>query len=676
MHRSRDDEPRGVTDSAAAAPEPGPPHSASAQRPAPPRPAVIPRRPPLRLRMVIALLVLVPAATLFFVWGTWLESGNGAAESLNSCAVALLVLFAAANLLLRRRKPQWAFSSGELTTIYFIIATCMGISGGVWQWGGSLAASIAYPIWEAGPGNRWADILWPNLPPGMVVLNRPALEGFAFGGSTAYRMEVLRAWLMPTLMWTAWLTATLWVTLCLSVIVRRRWSEEEKLPFPMTIVPLQIADPEARLFRERLLWLGVAISSGIGLLGVAHRFAPAVPVIPTYVDIGNFLSNNRPWDAIRGTALSWSPWEVGLCYLMPLDFAFSLVVFNLLWKAEYITSRWEGWLTGAWGGFPYGDQQNIGAYLALMISVVWLDRRYLMQVLRRALGLSSPLDDREDGLSYRTALLGLVGGLGFLWWMYARAGMTPPITAAFLFLYFSMVMVMSRLRAQIGPPAHWMYGTMPEFTLTQFPGTRAIGPRALGLIAMLRPFMYEQDANPVPIQLEGLRIAERGAMRARHFAYAIILAIPLIMISYFWASAHVGYRFGMGAKIPQDMLEVCRQGSDKLDNWVRDPGGPNWSGTISIGIGAVIALALMNLKLRMPSFPLHPMAFPLAFSWTIDAILPAVTISWVVKALLLRYGGLKAHRRALPFFLGLIIGDATVSFLWTIATHILRSVGK
>lgn len=632
-------------------------------------------RSPIRPRAVIAIVLVVPAVTLFLVWGTWLEGGNGAAESLNSFAVSLLVLFVALNAAIRRWKPAWAFSSGELITIYLIIATAMGIAGGIWQWGGSLVASVAYPIWEAGPGNRWAQIMWPYLPPGLMVTDRNALTGFAFGGSTAYHWEVLRAWAGPALWWTAWLTATLWVTLCLSVIVRRRWSEEEKLPFPMTIVPLRLADPSQRLFGDRLWWLGVSVSGSIGALGLLHGFVPAIPTVPTSLDIATVLSHNPPWDAIRGTALYWSPWEVGLCYLMPLDFALSLIVFNLLWKVEYIFSRWQGWLVSPWGGFPYGDQQNIGAYVAVMASVVWLDRHYLSQVLRRALGMASSLSGREEGLSYRTAVLGLVGGLGFLWWFYQQAGMTPPITASFLALYFIMVMAMARMRAQIGPPAHWMYGTMPEFVFTQFPGTAAIGPRGLATIAMLRPFMYEQDANPVPIQIEGLRIAERGAVRANHFAWAIILAIPLIMLSYFWASVHVGYQFGMGGKIPPDMLVVCRQGSDKLDGWLRDPGRPNWSGTLSIGIGAAITLALMNLKLRSPLFPLHPMAFPLAFSWSVDAILPAIVITWVIKAALLRYGGLRAHQRALPLFLGLIVGDATISLCGTVISHILRSLG-
>lgn len=629
-------------------------------------------RPPLSLRAVVAGFLLVPPITLFAVWGEWLGGGNGAAQSLNGFAVGMLAVFTAANGLLRRRRPAWAFSAGELITIYLVIATCMSITGGIWQWGGSLAATSAYPVWAASPGNRWAETLWPNLPPGMVVTDRDALEGFFLGGSTAYRLEVLRAWLAPALWWTAWVSATLWVTLCASVIVRRRWSEEEKLAFPMTTLPMQMTDPGGRLFRDRLWWLGVGVSAGIGGLGILHTFIPAVPVLPTAAEIENLLTNNPPWDAIRGIALYWGPWSIGLCYLMPLDFAFSLIVFNLLWKAEYMLSRWGGWLTSPWGGFPYGDQQNVGAYLALMASVAWLDRRYLAQVVRRAVGLQSSLDDREEGLTYRTALLGLVAGLGFLWWCYGRAGMAAPITAAFLFLHFTMIMAIVRMRAQIGPPAHWMFGTMPEFVLTQFPGTRAIGPRGLGMIAMLRPFMFEQEANPAPIQLEGLRIAERGVVRARHLSWAIVLAVPLIMLCYFWASVHVGYRLGLESRAPADLLAICSDASKKLDGWLRDPSGPNWSGSLSIGIGAVIALALMALKLQLPMFPLHPMAFPLAFSWTIDAMLPAIIITWVVKALLLRYGGLRAHQRALPFFLGLIVGDACLGLLGTVLSHALQ----
>jgi hypothetical protein len=56
-------------------------------------------------------------------------------------------------------------------------------------------------------------------------------------------------------------------------------------------------------------------------------------------------------------------------------------------------------------------------------------------------------------------------------------------------------------------------------------------------------------------------------------------------------------------------------------------------------------------------------AYPISTSNTIAGITPALFVTWLVKSLLLRYGGLRAHRTALPLFLGLLAGDATVALL-------------
>lgn len=76
-----------------------------------------------------------------------------------------------------------------------------------------------------------------------------------------------------------------------------------------------------------------------------------------------------------------------------------------------------------------------------------------------------------------------------------------------------------------------------------------------------------------------------------------------------------------------------------------------------------MTLLLYDLKLRFIWWPLHPVAFPIAMSNTIAGITPALFLTWLIKSLLLRYGGLRAHRTALPLFLGLLAGDATVSLL-------------
>ena len=39
-------------------------------------------------------------------------------------------------------------------------------------------------------------------------------------------------------------------------------------------------------------------------------------------------------------------------------------------------------------------------------------------------------------------------------------------------------------------------------------------------------------------------------------------------------------------------------------------------------------------------------------------------VGWALKSLVLRYGGIRLYRPALPFFLGLILGDYVVPMIW------------
>ncbi|MHC5033427.1 MAG: DUF6785 family protein, partial [Planctomycetota bacterium] len=583
----------------------------------------------IRPRALLLILVLVPAGVFFNVWGCWVSGGVGWTDSLIGSAVGGLVILTAVNAALRRWRPSWVLLLSEVIAVYMSLVIGMGITASVWDWGGSVATVIAWPVWNAGPENQWNEVMWPNLPSWLIVSNRDMLAGFFLGDTSPYEPQILLAWLQPALWWTAWAVVLVWVSLCLNVIFRRRWSQEEQLPFPMTILPLQMTDPHAGLFASPLWWIGIAAAASLGIFNVISRFLPAFPTIPTSVDLGPYITNNRPWDALRTPTLDWELWHIGLSYLMPLDLAFSMIVFNIVWRTEYVVSRALGWTMNAWAGFPYGDQQSIGMFLALMVSVLWLDRRYLLQVLRKAIGLRSNADDSAEAFSYRTAVFGALAGLAFLWHFLARAGMTGEVTVIFLVLYFIMAMAMSRMRAHLGPPNHEMYGAMPEFALTEFPGTRAMGPRGLGILAILRPYMGEQRPNPAPAQLEGLRMAERARINPTQLAWIMTAVVLLAMVAYFWASIHVGYGLGLGtAKISRSTIFVARDTSQKLDSWLRAPAGPNWSGVEAIGVGFGGTLALMALKLYCPAWPLHPVAFPLAFGYPIDVMMPAIIISF------------------------------------------------
>jgi len=636
----------------------------------------VPRPGPRRgvtARAVAVGLALTPLNVLFLVKATWSVGGFTGSESLFVNSVGVLFGLALLDLWLKRRRPRLAFAAGEMLTVYLMLGISTGLVSSVWDLGGSLAGTITYPFWFATPENKWQELMWPNLPAYLTVRDRDVLEGFYAGRSTAYTWPVIKAWAGPACWWALLMGTVMWVALCLNSIVRRRWADEEKLPFPITTLPVQLVDERFGLLHNRLFWIAAAAAAAVGVWNTVAGFVPSLPGIPLGYDYTSFVENRHPWNFIRYRGLEWGPWSLGLCYLMPLDLAFSLFVFDLMWTAQYVLSGYFGWATSPWSGFPYGEQQTAGGFLALILTAFWLDRTYLIQVLRRALGLRSTLrEEGDEAFGYRTAVFGALAGLGVLWWLLRKGGMEPWVVLAFLTIYFLMTLVVSRLRAQLGPPTHQLYGAMPNWILPTVAGTRALGPRGLGMLALLRPFLQEQRNNPTPLQLEALKMAEGRRMERPRIAIALAVVAPLALLSYFWATLHIGYRMGLGTGNTQVWhISVARWGALGLDSDLRYPSDTNTSGTMATGFGLVFTLILAFLKLRFQWWPLHPVAYPIAPASTIQSMTLAIFGTWLFKALLLRYGGLRAHRVALPFFLGLLAGGASVSLLERVLFELL-----
>jgi hypothetical protein len=49
-----------------------------------------------------------------------------------------------------------------------------------------------------------------------------------------------------------------------------------------------------------------------------------------------------------------------------------------------------------------------------------------------------------------------------------------------------------------------------------------------------------------------------------------------------------------------------------------------------------------------------------------------IFLAWAAKALITRYGGAKAYRAALPFFVGLVLGEFAIGSIWGILGAIIR----
>jgi len=585
--------------------------------------------------------------------------------------VFYLAALVGVNALLRRWRPAWVFSTGELLTLYLMLSLATAWCGVDFL--SDLPEAISNPYWFTSPANQWDQVVLPYLPGWLTVSDLSAISGLYEGYSTFYRTRVVLAWLGPALWWTAMVTALMLAFVCISSIFRRRWTDEDRLLFPAATVPIQISEPRYGLFRSRVLWIGLLLAAGLEVMDTLHGLRPAVPLIPFYFDVGPYLQGLPPWNAIRQTGMEIRPLGVAICYLMPLDLIFSLWLFNLAFKAQTIIASHFAWTTNIWTGFPYVDNQGLGGLLALLASVLWLDRHYLRQVARKMLGLSSPLDDSGEAFSYRGAALGLAVALSFLFYFFHRGGMEPPLTLFWAATFLLLGLAATRIRAQLAPPYLEFWWIGPNHFLPMVIGSRSMSREAQGMMWLTYPITREFNSNPQPWTLEAFKLADAGQVDRRKIAWLMVAITPLAAMSVFWATLHVVYRAGVASNADLGSGDHALDVPDLLANALNNPAGPDYAALAAVGVGVVATVALMALKMQFTAFPLHPVALPIACAWVTDGYLPAIFAAWLIKSVIMRYGGLRLHRQALTFFLGVIIGSASVTFLRTLLAWSLNT---
>jgi hypothetical protein len=333
---------------------------------------------PLTFRAVVLGTVLIPLNCLFIiktevVWAS-MQATN---LSLFFNVVCTLFALIALNGLVRRLKLAWALRPGELLTAYVMCSVATALFGvDMLQ---IFIGLIPHPHYFADDSNRWKTIFFNDLPKWLVVTDADALRRLYEGHSTLFRVDHLRAWRTPVLAWSVVLGALIVSYLCLASLVRRPWTDQERLTYPIIQLPVAMSTLPG-FWRNRLLWAGFGVAGAVNVLRGLHQLWPAVPFLRQTIDLGGFLVT-PPWNAIGWTPLGVYPFAVGVGYLMPLDLAFSCWVFYLFWKAQVIFRAAIGWepLVGAYLG-----RQSSGAWIGIGLAALWGTRKHLAAALRAA----------------------------------------------------------------------------------------------------------------------------------------------------------------------------------------------------------------------------------------------------------------------------------------------------
>jgi len=586
----------------------------------------------------------------------------------------MFVLVLVSSGLLRRIAPTLALTPAELTTAYIMLlaASAIPTMGLI----GQIVPLSAAPYYFATPENKWETILWPYLAkwsgPRDPLVVTGLFEGWARGAVVPWK-----AWAGPLLAWLPLIGALHFAMICVMVIFRKQWVDHERLPYPVTQLPLAMATgydsgSSKPFFRQPILWIGFAIpfihASLIGL----HHYFPQVPLMQVAWMYPVF--RRRVTLILR---LSFP--MLGFFYLVPLDTLFSLWVLNLV----FLSIRGVLGILGLelretliFGtNSPMFAHVGFGAMLALVVAGLRVGRFHLGDVWRKAIGRAPEVDDSGEMVSYRAALIGLTVCLIITAVWLNVSGIPLYLTVPFLLIAFVLFFGLTRIVAEMGVAEAVASAIAPGMSVSLF-GCQPWGQSGIAALGLSHIWNSDIRTFVMASTAHGLKLASVVGLRGPRLLWGMVLAIVLATLSALLVTMRQAYLEG-GLTLNSWFFNG---GPRSIWTWTADrlanPTGPNWAGTALTASGAVAYLLFTFMRQRFSWWPFHPVALCIAPVWIMDQLWFMAFAAWVLKLLILRYGGLKLYGRMRSIFLGLILGQFVANGLWLFIDHFAGTRGN
>jgi hypothetical protein len=414
------------------------------------------------------------------------------------------------------------------------------------------------------------------------------------------------------------------------------------------------------------MWAGFAIPALWGTLhGLYNYFPEIIPIAtevdPIRMDVPVFHRTQDLYVALRFNI-------IGFFYFLKTDIAFSLWFFNLL---SFFVRGIFGILgvasteTGGAGHSvqdPFLAYQSMGAILVLFLGGIWTARMHLRDVWRKAIKGDDSIDDSDEILSYRAALLILFAScltiVGWLW----LAGLPVIFGVAILFLGVVILFGYSRVVAEGGlsdgePPV------VPAGILVSAVGSSVIG--AQGLVVLATTFLWTTGRNFVMVSAaNSLRLGEELGKNRRPLFWILLLALGVAMGGALWMVMLLSHKYGA--------INLWLWGGGNygyVEKFIRTPTELYGWGWFNMGLGAAIMTALMAARWFYVWWPLHPLGYVIGPIWIMDHLWVNMFIAWGIKVLVLKYGGVRLYLKTRPFFMGMILGYFTPGGFYLIIDH-------
>ncbi|MBI2506458.1 MAG: hypothetical protein HYW07_24850 [Candidatus Latescibacteria bacterium] len=631
-------------------------------QPSPPRRGVTVRALLLGVLGCLAIAVGEPYGVLVL---------RGSPLAADFSAGAALFLFFVLTLLLNpllRLLGSAGLHPGELATVYIMMIVAAAIPS--WGFTMNLIPLMGGFFYYATPENGWAAQILPHLPSWLVPTDQASTWKLFEGGARGEGLP-WDSWLNPLLAWSLFIVTLYFVTLCLLVILRKQWMEREKLLYPLAILPLELSAPPGGsllppLLRNPLTWAGFAVPALINSLNALHAYFNFIP--PISLSSALPILRNSVW-------LNFTPrFEViGLSYLLSLDVSFGVWFFALLAHLQNGIELLVGWSIGPTQPFsdpatPSVAHLALGALFFLVGAGFWNARSHLRQVGRRAWGLPSPLEDRDELFSYRVAVFGSLLGASLCCVWLVAAGLNLVSALVFLCSSLAIFVGLTRIISQTGLAYGRATVAAPIFTVNAL-GSSAVG--SAGLTTLGLNFAWAADIRTFVMAsaATGLKLARDTALEPRRLFWAILLAILVTLAGSAWIILRLGYTYGGINLVGWQFIGLPSFAGNWITQNINTPQPTHWWHLGYAAIGLSLMALLTYVKGRFVGFPLHPIGMTLGLTHPIYYVWFSVMVAWLVKALILKYGGARVYLRLRPFFLGMTLGAFGSAGFWLLVDY-------
>ncbi len=626
-----------------------------------------PKQESFTIRALILGLVLSSAIAAGDVYNLMVIQGSYMTLDFTTPA-AIFVLFwvVLVNLLIKKIRPAAALSTPEMVQICIMLMVASSIpTMGLTLYLVPLLAGTKY---FASPQNNWDTLLLPHIKKNLILQEEKAVtwfyEGLPRGESIPWK-----AWLVPLSYWIPLILVVFLAMTLIMILLRQQWVEKEKLNYPMTRAPLaMVAGGPGHIFSQKLFWLGFLLPFVIGCLnGLQYYF----PLFPKIVLVRNIPIFRRT----LGLDFRISFPMIGFTYFVNLPLAFSLWFFCLFHTVEQGIFNITGFERKEF--LPYNADrpilgwQALGALIVIVVYSLWNSRSHLKNML-----FSSWKGKEENEiLPSPVVFWATIGCLFFIfaWLIWSGLAVIPSfLTVTLAFIIFIGI---TRVVAEGGLAATRAPVIAPVIT-TSFLGSTTISPAGLTSLGLM--FVYTSDVRTfvMAAAANGMKMIEGFRHRRRLIFWSIMLAATFSLVVSVLVTIILSYRYGAINGNNWFFVAGPQYPWKYFAEQIKNPSGPNWFYLGFTAVGAFVAIILQFLRTRFLWFPFHPLGFAFSTIMMTNALWFSIFIAWLLKILILKYGGARVYEQGKPFFIGLIVGQFVVNGIWLFLDFFTKHTGN